>query len=600
MRSRRVRYRRQPDPIERDAGFTLIELLVVLVILPMIVGAVAIAIIGTYKNEAPTASRLSDSVNAQLASAYFVRDVQGASLLTTDSTVAAPFTLTNPQPCGSGATLLVSMFRLTGSTADVVSYWTTTSSPTEIVRLYCNATITTYPSMATSPPTSTVVISNDVPTNQGPVLVTPANFAGAAQGGWVPISVNATAFANATTALPISGASLALQAPPSGFVVNAAGGTGTPLEVATTTGTQTITCTGIASSSLTGCSGGAAGSSIAAGSQISQTASVAGVTLTTNESQSQYNVNLLSNPRTAPGAAGGCGAGCGEGPSLLTLGSAGATLNIHGNATVNVTGSVALDNGSLTCGGTDQFSASGSIETVNGGSTSTIHGGCVVSPSTSSWGTGTVGDPYGPYLPPSPPDTAFPEPPPSMRYDNPQYHSAITLNPGEYLNQMTLLSGASVTLNPGVYVLDHGISVTGGASLHVASDFAGDGVLLYVPCDATDTWAPSCSGSVSITAGNVSILPLTAAQSNQYFGPDGTYGSLQYPGAEAGLWLWQNIGDSAAAALGGNSGTYTLSGTAYLPGASVTLDGTGSLTLGRVIAQSVTFTGTSATTVTGQ
>jgi prepilin-type N-terminal cleavage/methylation domain-containing protein len=63
-------------------GFTLIELLVVLVIIPLIIGGLAEAFIVSFNNEAATSNRLSDSVNAQTTSEYFVRDVQGASFVT--------------------------------------------------------------------------------------------------------------------------------------------------------------------------------------------------------------------------------------------------------------------------------------------------------------------------------------------------------------------------------------------------------------------------------------------------------------------------------------------------------------------------------------
>ena len=573
-----------------EAGFTLIELLVVVAILPLVIGAAAMAIITTEENAPVVQSRISNSINAQLASAYWSRDVRGASLITTDAAIAAPFTVSNPQPCGSGATLLLSSLRITGSAANSVSYWVANTSPAQIVRFYCTVTITTYPGVTTSAPSSTVVISDDVPPSQPPATIVPTYFGHAAAAGWAPTSTTATAFNNTTLTLPLSAATIALDAPPAGFVVNSVGA---PVVLATSTGPQAVTCTGISGSSFTGCSGGTA-ATVQPGAQISQQGNVSGVAMTSAQAGSGYYINLLADPRTGAGAAGGGGGGSGRGPSLLTTGG-GTTLDVKGTTTVNVDGSVALDKGSLTCKGTDSFAASGSI---GGTGASTISGGCTVDPQPTA---GVYApDPFGPYVPPNPgANTAFPEPPAADRYNNPaKYNSPVTLSPGEYKNAVALVAGAAVTLTPGVYVLDQGISVTGGASLQVASDFAADGVLLYVPCNRTDTWAPSCAGSVALNAGTIGLMPLNDAQSYAYFGPAG--GNLPYPYAESGLWMWQNVGSASGASFGGNGSAITVTGTAYLPGAAVTLDGTGALTVGRVIAQTLTFTGTNTTTVTGQ
>ncbi len=63
---------------QSDAGFTLVELLVVLVIMPIVIGAIAAAIIISEQDSGVASSRLSDSASAQTISEYYVRDVQGA------------------------------------------------------------------------------------------------------------------------------------------------------------------------------------------------------------------------------------------------------------------------------------------------------------------------------------------------------------------------------------------------------------------------------------------------------------------------------------------------------------------------------------------
>jgi prepilin-type N-terminal cleavage/methylation domain-containing protein len=73
--SRFARVRRSED------GFTLIELVIVLVIMPIIVGGVAAAIIASLQNQGTEYNRLADSSDAQITSTNFVRDVQSATSL---------------------------------------------------------------------------------------------------------------------------------------------------------------------------------------------------------------------------------------------------------------------------------------------------------------------------------------------------------------------------------------------------------------------------------------------------------------------------------------------------------------------------------------
>jgi len=83
-----------------EEGFTLIELLITVVILPLIVGALTLALVSVFSLQGGVASRISDSGDAQTVSANFANDVQSAALLTTDSTS------TNPPPCGSSSQIL--------------------------------------------------------------------------------------------------------------------------------------------------------------------------------------------------------------------------------------------------------------------------------------------------------------------------------------------------------------------------------------------------------------------------------------------------------------------------------------------------------------
>lgn len=71
--------------MRREDGFTLIELMVVLSIMTVVLAAVGTAIITVLKITDDTSSRMSESHDAQLASAYFANDVESAVTVTTTS-----------------------------------------------------------------------------------------------------------------------------------------------------------------------------------------------------------------------------------------------------------------------------------------------------------------------------------------------------------------------------------------------------------------------------------------------------------------------------------------------------------------------------------
>src|SRR3954453_5315376 len=68
-----------------DDGFTLVELLVVVVVMPLVIGAVTLGLTTTLMNKDATQTRISDSHDAQTASAYFVRDVKSADMVSTSN-----------------------------------------------------------------------------------------------------------------------------------------------------------------------------------------------------------------------------------------------------------------------------------------------------------------------------------------------------------------------------------------------------------------------------------------------------------------------------------------------------------------------------------
>ncbi len=96
-RSRIARARAQHGD---ESGFTLIELIVVVAIMPIIVGAMVAALLSIISFTPSIENRLSDSADAQVVTTNFNKDVQGATMITTNATP------TNPSACGPGTQLL--------------------------------------------------------------------------------------------------------------------------------------------------------------------------------------------------------------------------------------------------------------------------------------------------------------------------------------------------------------------------------------------------------------------------------------------------------------------------------------------------------------
>ena len=95
-----VRELRRPGVIRNDdSGFTLVELMIVIVILPLITGAIAVSLIAVFKFQTPSENRISNSGDAQVSSASFVRDVQNAAEITTKPSLA----------CGTSVAQIVSL-----------------------------------------------------------------------------------------------------------------------------------------------------------------------------------------------------------------------------------------------------------------------------------------------------------------------------------------------------------------------------------------------------------------------------------------------------------------------------------------------------------
>lgn len=170
---------------DNDPGFTLIELLVTLTILPLVMGAISVGLISVFSLHSSVGNRLSNSADAQMVSADYVKDIQSSEMITTEPS-------SSPQ-CGTGTQLLGLQWD-GGKT--VVSYsisQTLQSSTTlySLVRYYCTLG-------NTASPASTSTVSNNISATQAPPVVScsPTATSCSASTEWIEASeVSSVTFA---------------------------------------------------------------------------------------------------------------------------------------------------------------------------------------------------------------------------------------------------------------------------------------------------------------------------------------------------------------------------------------------------------------------
>ncbi len=130
-----------PRRARRDEGFTLLELLISLAIMPLIVGAIGLAAITSLNSQSAATIRFADTHDAQETGAYFFRDVQTATSVSTSTTA------TQCPLSGGVAQVLGLSWVVTGST-DYVSYGISTGTKDPyLIRRFCRGSapaVTTY------------------------------------------------------------------------------------------------------------------------------------------------------------------------------------------------------------------------------------------------------------------------------------------------------------------------------------------------------------------------------------------------------------------------------------------------------------------------
>jgi hypothetical protein len=143
------------------------ELLIVVAVMPLIAGAIAVALLSIFSNDTGISNGLTASGDTQVSSTDFVRDVQSASFITTD-----PSDLCT----GTTGTLLLSLSSdgaaPTTTTGNVISYMETANPGTTTNTIHRETCSSGY-----TPATTDVVVShNALPTSALTVTPTPPNL----------------------------------------------------------------------------------------------------------------------------------------------------------------------------------------------------------------------------------------------------------------------------------------------------------------------------------------------------------------------------------------------------------------------------------------
>ena len=382
----------------QDAGFTLIELLIVVVVIPMVIGAIASAIVVGFTDSSDISTRVSDSHDAQISSAYFVRDVESATQISTDTSpgyAVCPATPAATQILGLTWTPYDTQIQ------NSVSYGLNGANPPSLVRRFCSA-------------------GHEVDS-----IIAEDLFAGIAAPALTNVCGGASSCAvgNATTEAAVTVNSL------NGEVTCSNGGF-----VHTYPDGHT-------------CTDGTLNSGIGT------------VILSVTENQTKYQYTLTAAPREESQPAPPVPPG-GSAPALLLFGSGSGVLSCFGSthaAPVTVYGLAAVDSssaGSVQLG-THNSLVAGDLYTQNpntGGSgpVSGSYTGPGGSPAQYSSGP-TYPDPYANL--PDPNDAQL-----GIAQSNATSLSPVA-NPGDYVNPISITQ--STTLKPGAYIFEKGLSISG-------------------------------------------------------------------------------------------------------------------------------------------
>jgi prepilin-type N-terminal cleavage/methylation domain-containing protein len=572
-----------------EEGFTLIELVIVLVILPIVVGGIAVSLIGILENENSTFNRVADSADASITSANFARDVQNASLITTGSS----------GQCTNGGSPPV------GGTALLGLRWSETNFRTITdAQLSNNATLI---SKAASGGQGT---ADFTPADSGATIaVSGTNFSTTIAPWNSPLHPPDTSMevylSQATTG--ISGYPMTVTISqsiswvvtywdvPAGltnqlvrmFCGFTALGKPTPLsqeilahDLPANQGSATITC-GPPIASLSP-SMQCTPSNLASG--FIPTAGITDVSLSAAEPASGYQFNLSATPRNSNPGSQGMPPG-GNPSSLLLTGSGSANLNVPGTTdTLTVNGELAFNSSSGTAVGAGTLNDNmGSITEYN---CTQSPSGSLKCPQVTSGFTGSCNCATPAFMatqisnPVVPIPTVVSSPSQTCSGVNatcqPGYYAAgsvtasgnVTFVPGNYqfAGDPMLTFVSSVSFGAGQYTFDQGLTIGPNVAL------SGSGVFFYLPT------------SGSLTVGTGDTVNLTPATSGPYIG----------------VLVYQLASNTTPLHLGagGSATVNTFGGAVEAPGAPIVLGSAGDVfNVGGLVATSVSL-GSSSVNVT--
>jgi prepilin-type N-terminal cleavage/methylation domain-containing protein len=582
--------RRRLDSRRGEEGFTLIELVIVIVILPIVVGGIAAALIAILQNETTTFNKVADSADAQLISANFARDVQSAALVTTSGSASSPggecWPTTSPNwpstpPAGSEPLLGLQWGQtVTRTFTDgVLNGGTTlTSATADFTPADLYSAVTDSQGLIPIDDTIATVTPGDTTS----VGLQPYPATGSTHRDIVTLTLKKTWVASYWYVPVTSGTKTTYELVRQFCLTSGGGIVGGSSKFLSSSivahdlpanqGSATVTCgPSIPTSQCTP-------TSLRTNTTWLSTAGVTNISLSADEPASGYQFNLSATPRNSNGSS--------QGVSGLLLTGSGPSLNEPADDSLTVNGDLDFNSSSGSAMG--NFTSSLAVNAIPGQPAIAEdqctncnavmanffgHTTCANSPASPACpATASLnGAVVVPPIPaPTSPSAAGPVgscssgPNPSC---TPGYYSTpLTLSgnvnftsPGNYtfVDPVTFSSGSSVVFGSGQYTFMGGLSAGTGVSL------SGTGVFFYFP-------GPS---SMSVDAAG-----------------DSTQLSAATTGLYAGILIDQPSTTAGTLALGGGDQTDTLGGLVDAPYANVYLGSSGdSLTLGSLIASSLTL-----------
>ena len=294
-------------------------------IIPLVVGAISVGLISVISQSSAVSKKVSDSRDATIVATNFIKDVQSASIVTTDPTI------TGPAPCGSSPPILSLLRGGTETSYAVVQQGT--SSRYSLFRYSCQGT--TLATALTSGQTGITSLS------------VPALLFAVASGDHLTIGAGSTSQAvTASSAAAIGATSISVVSFTSSS--NQAAGTTVLDSSKLATPSDSAVVSHDVQSTLGALIGGQSCNPVSFSCTPSPSWSTAwwyadgisGVSITISATQSNYHYTLVGVPRISNGGSTG-GASPGH-AQFIGLSSSGTAI-CQGNGTVSITGTAAID-----------------------------------------------------------------------------------------------------------------------------------------------------------------------------------------------------------------------------------------------------------------